>query len=101
MSYLSERQCQFCVDRGVASTALPSWPSDAHRMAPTEDHLALRCKTHLAIRCTAPTAAPTCWCACAIVYIYMLHRWRFHVTNVGTSYVTKPDAILCVQVNGA
>jgi hypothetical protein len=66
MSYLSERQCQFCVDRAVASTEsrLPGLPMHnalglhlpTHLASRCTAHLAFRCTTHLAFRCTAHLA---------------------------------------------
>ena len=88
-----------------------AWPSDAQRTWPSfadalglqmHSALGLQMPTHLAFRCqrtwpsdvkrTAPPGAHTSWCACARVSICMLHRWSFHVTNLGTSDVMQPDA---------
>ena len=78
MSYLSERQCQLCVDRGVAST----------------ERRPLGLQMHITSHQLKPTQVGVC--ARARLLIYMLHRWRFHVTYLGTSYVTKPDGTICV-----
>ena len=73
MSYLSERQCQLCVDRGVAST----------------ERRPLGLQMHNARHKQKPTQNCV---LCVFTSLYMLHGWRYHVTNLRTSYVTKPDA---------
>ena len=72
MSYLSERQCQFCVDRAVAWT----------------ERRPLGLQLHNARHKQKPTQA----CVCVYASVYMLQGWRYHVTNLRTSYITKPDA---------
>jgi len=78
MAYLSERQCQLCVDRGVASTEGRPLGRQMHKAR------------------HQPNAIEVCVFVCAHVCIYVLPRWRYHVTTLGTSYVTKPDATFCL-----
>jgi hypothetical protein len=88
MSYLSERQCQLCVDRGVAST----------------QRRPLGLQMHIASHQHKPRQVCVCVCVCecarararASFVIYMLHRRSFHVTYLRTSYVTKTDATFFV-----
>jgi len=79
MSYLSERQCQLCVDRGVVSTG----------------RRPLGLQMHNARYQPKGTQVCVCVCVCLHLSIYMLQSWSYHVTNLGISYVTKPDATFC------
>ena len=68
MSYLSERMSVLCRQRSCFDRAQTAWPSDAQRTAPTEGHTSWR------------------------VSVCVMQTWRYHVTNLETAYVTKPEA---------
>jgi len=69
MSYRSERQCQFCVDRVVAQTELRPLGLQMHNVRHQPKAIQVRV-----------------WASACI-----LQRWGYFITSVATSYVTWSD----------